>query len=193
MRRNAAHKHYLNSAATSPASAQSQSMEIARLRASHTSASPPPTTCPALLLSVGAAEKLPRGAWQARQLRVVSGGLLGATQKGRPGVRWGAGWGSGAGAGEGLGTQPLCPSGEKRPFYLPGSSGTEKLPIITQIADFCHPNCERGNRRKVDSCWVNYHWIMVVRTISGAGARIYQNILIPEQENWVWHAERLCF
>lgn len=39
-------------------------------------------------------------------------------------------------------SQPLCPSGENRPFYLLGSSGTEKLPIITQIADFCHPNCE---------------------------------------------------
>lgn len=36
----------------------------------HTSASPPPSTCPALLLSIGAAEKLPRGVWQARQLRV---------------------------------------------------------------------------------------------------------------------------
>lgn len=42
----------------------------------------------------------------------------------------------------GCGTKPLCPSGENRPFYPPGSSGTEKLPIITQIADFCHPNCE---------------------------------------------------
>lgn len=125
--------------------------------------------------------------------RVLSGGFRGATQKRQAEWTLGLWMGKRAGAGKGFGTQRLCPSGENRLFYLPGSFGTEKLPIITQIADFCHPNCEWGNRRKVDSCWVNYHWIMVVRTISGAGARIYQNILIQEPENWPRRAERLCF
>lgn len=72
---------------------------------------------------------------------VLSSGLLGATQTGRLGVCWALD-GEAAQLRKGCGTQPLCPSGENRPFYLLGSSGTEKLPIITQIADFCHPNCE---------------------------------------------------